>query len=140
MQDPLDVVERREAFARAGAAHDELALQLVEVVGVQRLTGGEHDVVRHVDGQGDGPHPDLAQAVGDEGRRRGGRVDAPHDAGDEAVAPDGTPHGGVVLEPDGVPRTGRSGTSTARGSRSTSATGCRVPWAYSRAIPRMLKQ
>ena len=82
----LDVVERREALAGPGAAHDDRAREPVDVEGMQRLADGEHHVVRHVDGERDRAHPRLGEAALEPGRRRPGRVDATHDAGDVAVA------------------------------------------------------
>ena len=61
-QRAFDIVERRQGFARPGATHHDGAVELGEVVGVQRLPDGEHDVVRHVDCQADRAHPHLGEA------------------------------------------------------------------------------
>ena len=62
----------------------------------------EHDVVGDVDGERDGTHAHLGQALAHPGRRRPGRVDAAHDPGDVAVAPVVAVDGRVVLELDRV--------------------------------------
>ena len=47
----------------SGPPHDDRAAELVEVVGVERLPDGEHDVVGHVDGELDRAHPHLGRSL-----------------------------------------------------------------------------
>ena len=101
-QRALDAVERRQGLTRVGPPHDDRAVELAEVVGVERLTDGEHDVVGDVDGETDRSHPHLGQSLLHPRRRRARRVDAAHDAGDEAVAPVIAVDRRVVVEADRV--------------------------------------
>ena len=101
-QRALDVVEGRQGLTGAGASHDDRAVELGEVVGVERLPDGEHHVVGDVDGEADRTHPHLGQTLLHPRGRRPRRVDATHDAGHEAVAADDAVDGRVVLEADRV--------------------------------------
>ena len=99
----VDVVQRRDPLARAGAADDDRRLEGGQVERVQRLAEAEHDVVRHVDRQRDRAHPRLGQAHRHPARRGRRDVDAAHDAGDVPVAAVATPDGGVVAQLDREP-------------------------------------
>ena len=82
-QRTVGAVEGREPLALARPSYADRALHLVGVVAVDRPAGLEHDVVGHVDGQGDRAHARLGDAAGQPvGRGRGG-VEAGDGAGDE---------------------------------------------------------
>ena len=103
VQGAHDVVEGRQCLPRPGASDLDGAAQPGDVEGVQRLPQLEHDVVRHVDGERDRPHPHLGQAPLHPGGRRRGRVDAAHDPRDVAVTARAAPERGVVGQPHGIP-------------------------------------
>ncbi len=66
----LDPVERGHRLPFRGRADDQLAArQLVEVEGVQGLSGHQHHVVGDVDDVRDRPHPGSCQACLEPGRR-----------------------------------------------------------------------
>ena len=86
VEDPLVAVESRDLLAVAGAADDqEAARDLVEVVGVKRLPGQQHHVVRDVDDVRDRPLARGDQA-GAEPQRRGAHLDALEGARGESRA------------------------------------------------------
>ncbi len=86
VEDALVSVERRDLLAVRGRAHDQdAARDLVEVVGVKRLTGEEHHVVRDVDDVRDRPLPGGDEA-GAEPERRRAHLDALEGARGEARA------------------------------------------------------
>ena len=110
------------------AAHLDRAAERVDVVGVQRLSEREHDVVRHVDGQRDRPHPHLRQPPLHPRRGRPGRVDAADDPRDEPVAADLPVDRRRVGEPDRIPVLGGLGHGEQRGVAEAAAGGSlRVP-------------
>ena len=90
IESALDAVEGLEAFAFAGAAHDDAAFDLVEVEGVSGLAHGEPCEVGGVDGVGDLLLLEKREVGGDFGAgepvARIADGDAAKDAGGEAAA------------------------------------------------------
>ena len=120
-------VEGGHPLALGRAADPDRALQLVEVVAVDRATGLEHHVVGDVDGERDRAHAGVGDPLGQPGRRRRGRVEAGDRAGDEDRAADG------VVDDDRVALAVRR-----RASRASvgSWNGAPKASAASRAMPR----
>ena len=73
-------VQGGEFLTLVGAAHDNRAFELVEVVGVHRLAEVKHHVVGHVHGQGDGAHTGADQATAHPVGRVGVEVEVLDDA------------------------------------------------------------
>ena len=65
-----DVVKRGQRLAWARAPHHDRAVELGPVEGVQRLAKLEHEVVGHVDREGDAAHPAAGEADLHPERRR----------------------------------------------------------------------
>ena len=103
VQAALDVVEGAQPLPWLGSPHDDRAAERVQVERMQRLAQLEHDVVGHVDGQGDGPHAGLGQPPAHPGGRRCGGVDAAHDSSEVAVATRGALQRRVIGEVHGIP-------------------------------------
>ena len=85
----LDAVEGLELFAFLGAAHDDAALDLVEVEGVRGLAHGEPGVVGGIDGVGDLLLLEQVEVGGNlapGNQSRIGDGDATQDAAGEAAA------------------------------------------------------
>ena len=87
-QGPLGAVQRGHPLALDGPADPDRALQLVEVVAVDRATGLEHDVVGDVHGERDRAHAGVDDAFDHPGRRGRGRVEAGDRPGHEDGATD----------------------------------------------------
>ena len=124
-------VERLERLALRRAPDHHAALQLREVVAVDRLPELEHRVVRDVDEQRDRADAGEAQP-GCHPRRRGpGRVDAAHDARREDRAPRPPADRGAIVDRDVVagarrrPRRRRPGRGTPRRSSASTPARCR---------------
>ena len=94
------VVEGRERLASLCTAHGDAAGELIEVVGVNRLTELEHHVVRDVNGDRNGAHPGKRQSLRHPGRSRRVRIDAAHGTGDEPRAADASADRRIVSERD----------------------------------------
>jgi hypothetical protein len=73
-------VEQHELLSRARVAHDDGALQLVEVEGMHRLAQLEHDVVGHVDDGLQRADPGTPQALAHPERRDRIAAQPAHDA------------------------------------------------------------
>src|SRR5581483_870846 len=109
----FDAVEGGEFFDCAGAPHqDFFSGQTIEIEGVQRLAGFEHDVVGRIDDRVDRANAAGFQAVAQPGRRRR--------------------HGDAVHEPRGVARAEARVLDLQRAAPVSAAT--------SRAIPARLRQ
>ena len=79
-------VQRGELLTLVGTTHNDWALELIEVVGVHRLTEIEHHVVGHVHGQRDGAHASTNQAATHPAGRVGVGVEALDDASVVTIA------------------------------------------------------
>ena len=83
IQSALDVVKGAQLLTLTCLAHDDGSGDLVGVVGVQGLSGLEHDVIRHVDSKADRTHPGAEQPILDESWRGCGRIKPFQWQGDE---------------------------------------------------------
>ena len=102
----VDAVERLQVLPRTRATHDDRADEAGGVVRVQRLPEVEHDVVRHVDREVDGPHARLLQPPLHPRRGRLGGAYPAHRHRDEPVAA-GHAVERLVVDLDGEPAGGR---------------------------------
>ncbi len=78
VQRAVHSVEHGEPLSRTRTPNDDVAGEQRAVVGVHRLAGFEHHVVRDVDSQRDRPHAGMHEPAGQPGRRRRGAVKAGH--------------------------------------------------------------